>query len=148
MCIVQQHDTSESGFRFNIHDVFSRTYIVYMTISVSRRLNILCIKLKIREFFITKLITHLYARVGILLVCGKHFYGRIIPLREEAWDIKLLQLRLKQDIHESERSCICMSEVMYMYVRGIDFAFVSTILRLDFETVPIVSYVQFVFDFS
>ena len=118
MCIVQQHETSEPGFRFNIQDVFSRTYIVYMSTSVSRRLNILCIKLKIREFFITKLITHLDARVRILLVCGKHLHGRTIPLREEAWDIKLLQLRLKQAIHESERSCICMSEVMYMYVRG------------------------------
>jgi hypothetical protein len=41
---------------------------------------------------------------------------------------------------ESERSCICVQGVMYMSARGIDFASVSTIFRLDFGPVPKLSY--------
>ena len=94
-----------------------------MSISVSRRLNILCIKLKIREFFITKLITHLYARVRMWkTLTWTHHTAKRGGLRH-----KITLARLKQAIHESERSCICMSVVMYMYVRGIDFVSVSTI---------------------
>ena len=44
--------------------------------------------------------------------------GKTLAWTLHTEDLKLLQLRLKQAIHESERSCICMSEVMYMYVRG------------------------------
>ena len=44
-----------------------------MTTSVSRRLNILCIKFKIISFFIIRLFGSFYVRVGILLTCGKGF---------------------------------------------------------------------------
>jgi len=51
-----------------------------MTPSVSRRLNILCIGIKIIAFFIMTVFTQLYARVGILLTCKKHLNDRIISL--------------------------------------------------------------------
>jgi hypothetical protein len=56
------------------HRLFSRTHFIYMTTSVSLRLNILCIMFKIIVVFI---IMMLYVRVGILLACGKHLQDLI-----------------------------------------------------------------------
>jgi hypothetical protein len=45
-----------------------------MTISVPRRLYILCVKYKIKDvFFTTTLLTQLYVKFGILVTCGKYF---------------------------------------------------------------------------
>jgi hypothetical protein len=34
------------------------------------------------------MLTQLYAKVGILLTCGKYLHDRMISLREEAWVYK------------------------------------------------------------
>jgi hypothetical protein len=49
-------------------------------------LHILCITFKIKAFFIIKLFTLLYVRVGILLKRGKQLNDRIISLRGKALD--------------------------------------------------------------
>jgi hypothetical protein len=48
---------------------FNRTNIIQMAISVSQRINILCIMFKIIVFFLIALFARLYVRVGILLTC-------------------------------------------------------------------------------
>ena len=65
---------------FQILHRFRRT-ILYMTASVSWRLNILCIKFKIGAFFLTTLLIQSYVRIDILLTCGKHLHDCIISLR-------------------------------------------------------------------
>ena len=41
-------------------------------------------------FITTTLLAWLYARVDILLACGKHLHDRIISLREDVWSTKLI----------------------------------------------------------
>jgi hypothetical protein len=65
---------------FQILHRFRRT-ILYMTASVSWRLNILCIKFKIGAFFLTTLLIQSYVWIDILLTCGKHLHDCIISLR-------------------------------------------------------------------
>ena len=89
----------------------SRTNIIHMTTSVSRRLNILYIKFKIIVFFIITLLTMLYVRVGILLTSRKHLYDPIISLRWKVWVHKtsLTPLRfIAVQSQESDQSCICV----------------------------------------
>jgi hypothetical protein len=62
-------------------------------------------------------------RVNILLPCTKHLYDCIIILRGEVWVYKtsltlLLYIEVAAPSQESQRSCICVSEVMYMCARG------------------------------
>jgi len=61
--------------------LFNRTNIIQMTTSVSQRLNILCLIIKIiAGLFATTLFVLLYARVGIIFTCGKHLHDSIISL--------------------------------------------------------------------
>ena len=59
-----------------------------MTISVSRRLYILCIMFKPTAFFIITPFSLLYMKIGIFLKCGNYLHDRIISVRVEAWPIK------------------------------------------------------------
>ena len=53
--------------------LFNITNIIHMITSVSRRLNILCIMLKIIALVIYNAARPIiYVKVGILLACGKH----------------------------------------------------------------------------
>ena len=91
-------------------------------------------------FFKITQVASLYARVGILLTCGRHLHDHIIVLRPEVfWVHKtILTLLLFTEVHalslESERSCICVSEVS-----------ISTILIFCFEIVPTVVFYCFSF---
>jgi hypothetical protein len=58
--------------------LFNRINIMYMTTSLSRRLNILCIM-----FFIIIQFSRSYTMVGILLPCVKHSHNHIILLKGE-----------------------------------------------------------------
>ena len=80
-------------------------------------------------FFIMALLTWLYARVDILLTCGKHLHDRIISLRGDVWDHKIsltppLFIEVPVPIQEHERSCIC--------VLGVSIFPLSMILIFDF----------------
>jgi len=108
--------------------LFNTTNIMHMPISVSRRLNILCIMFKIVAFFIIMLFTWLYVLVVILLTCGKHLHARIISLIGEVWAHKIslsppFFIDVPVPSQESERSCIC--------VLGVSILPLSTILRFD-----------------
>jgi hypothetical protein len=61
----------------------------------------------------------MYVKVGILLICGKHFHNHIISLRWEVFVHKTsltlpLFIEVSLPRQENEQSCIC--------VMGIDFA--------------------------
>ena len=79
-----------------------------------------------KMFFKITQVASLYARVGILLTCGRHLHDHIIVLRPEVfWVHKtILTLLLYTEVHalslESERSCICVS--------GVSISPISTIL--------------------
>jgi len=91
-----------------------------------------------KMFFKITQVASLYARVGILLTCGRHLHDHIIVLRPEVfWVHKtILTLLLFTEVHvlrlESERSCICVS--------GVSISPISTILIFCFEIVPTVWY--------
>ena len=106
-----------------------------MTTSVSRRLNILCIMFKIIAFFIIKLFSRLYVRVGILLwkafTCPHHFTKR------------------EGFAHKTSLTPPLVIEVPvpsqgYLCARGIDLT-LSRILIFDIGIVPTMWH--FVFDF-
>ena len=60
--------------------------------SVSRRLILFCITIKIRTFFIIICSEHtqLYVRIDILFTHGRHLHGHIISLRNESWTHKII----------------------------------------------------------
>ena len=100
---------------FQILHRFRRT-ILYMTASVSWRLNILCIKFKIGAFFLTTLLIQSYVRIDILLTCGKHLHDCIISLRGDVWDHKIsltppLFIEVPVPSQDNDMSCICVLEV-------------------------------------
>jgi hypothetical protein len=77
-----------------------------MTTSVSRRLNILII-----AFFIKRLFTQLYVRVGILLTRGKYLHVCIVSIKWDVCDHKTsltppLFIEVLVAIQESEWSCL------------------------------------------
>jgi hypothetical protein len=74
------------------------------------------------------LFTLLYVKVDSLLTYGKCLHDCIISIRREIWAHEVLV-----PCQECEQSCICVLEVMYLCVRGIEFA-----SFYDFETVPII----------
>ena len=108
--------------------------------TVSRRLNIQCIKFKIRAFFITTLFARLYMMVGILLTCIKHLHDHNISLRGEGQEHKTsltlpLFIEVPVPSQESEQSCICvLGEYILPHV---------AIVLLDFGTVPSAWYIVF-----
>jgi len=57
--------------------------IIHVIVSMSRILNILCIKFKIRAVSITILMTRLFVRVCILLACRKHLNDCMISIAGE-----------------------------------------------------------------
>lgn len=67
-------------------------YYLVRTISLSRRINISCMKFKsrTRAFFTTSLLTHLYVIVAILLTRRKQFFDRITSIRVDVWARKLV----------------------------------------------------------
>ena len=83
------------------------------------------------------LFTPLYVSGDISLTLGKHLHDHIISLRVEFWTHKAnlippLFIEVPVPSQESERSCICVSEVLIVPL--------STILIFDFGTVLIVWY--------
>ena len=90
---------------------------------VTKMEYIMYIMFKIILFFLITLFFRIYVSVNIFLTCGKYLHDRIISLRREILAhktslppppfIEVLVLS-----HESERSCICVLEVMYLCVRG------------------------------
>ena len=65
------------------HRVSCCQCIIHMTMSVSRRINMLCIKFKnnAKRTLQQRYSVLLYMGCGILLAYGKHLHGRIISLR-------------------------------------------------------------------
>jgi hypothetical protein len=63
-----------------------------MTISVSWRLNILCIMFTILAFCITTLLFHSYVKVCISFTCRKYLLDRIILLIGIVWSHKTYNL--------------------------------------------------------
>ena len=71
-------------------------------------------------FLIIMLSTLLYARVGNLLTCRKHLYDLIIPLSREDWTCNYsLTPSLFNEVPVSDQE---RDQVIYLFVRGIDFA--------------------------
>ena len=83
-----------------------------MTISMTRRFNILCIMFKIIAFFILTLFAQLYMKVDTCGIWGKHLHDRIISLRGKVLWIHETSLApplfFEVPRQESERSCICV----------------------------------------
>ena len=108
--------------------------------TVSRRLNIECIKFKIRAFFRTTLFARLYMMVGILLTCIKDLHDRIISLRVKGQEHKTSLtlppfIEVSVPSQESEQSRICvLREYILPHV---------AIVLLDFGTVPSAWYIVF-----
>ena len=70
---------------------------------------------KIRAFFITALLTHLFVMLGILPTC-KHLHDSIISLIMEVWAHKTtltlpIFIEVPVPSYKSELSCICVLEV-------------------------------------
>ena len=111
-----------------------------MTTSVSRRLNIVCIMISIIAFFVIKLLSWLYVRVGILLTCD-----RIISLIGEVWVHKTTlapPLCYRIAVFQTgniEWSCVCLLEKSVLPL--------STILIFDFGIVPTVWYFCYSFHY-
>jgi hypothetical protein len=65
------------------HRVSCCQCIIHMTMSASRRINMLCIKFKnnVKRTLQQRYSVHLNVGCGILLTYGKHLHGRIISLR-------------------------------------------------------------------
>ena len=90
-------------------------------------------------------------KTKLKVTCGKflHFTKRgcVGPYH---YCVKPLPLFIAVSVptHASERSCICVLEVMYLCVRGMDSVSVSTIVRLYFGTVPTVWYFFFLLYFG
>ena len=61
--------------------LFNITDLIYMKTSVSSRLNIVCVMLKIITLFTVTLFAHLSVRIAILFTCGNNLHDRIISLR-------------------------------------------------------------------
>jgi len=95
-----------------------------MTTFVPRRLNILCIMFNIITFFIITLFARLNARLAFYSEEGGWAHKTSITLP--------LFIEVPVPSQESERSCIC--------VLGVSILPLSTILLLDFRTVPTVLY--------
>jgi hypothetical protein len=75
----------------------------------------------------TTLLTQLCVKVGILLTRAKHLHDRITSIRRDIWTNKTnlttpLIIVVYVPSQVIEPSCICVLEVMYMCVRGINFA--------------------------
>ena len=94
----------------------------------SRRLNILCIALKIIALFIITL------RVGILLTCRKHLHDRIVSLRGGIWTQKKPRFLLK---------CLYHVRVMYVCASFYDFDIwiVPTVTGIKLMFVTLVTYI-------
>jgi hypothetical protein len=95
--------------------LFNRTNIIYMTTSVSWRLNIshVYIVFNIIAFFIIKLFNRLLCvRVGILLACGKYLHDHTISLRGEVSAHKINLTPPVFMARQGERSCI---SVLFIY---------------------------------
>ena len=111
-----------------------------MTTSVSRRLNIVCIMISIIAFFVIKLFSWLYVRVGILLTCD-----RIISLIGEVWVHKTTSappLCYRIAVFQTgniEWSCVCLLEKSVLPL--------STIFIFDFGIVPTVWYFCYSFHY-
>jgi len=95
--------------------------ILYMYIwktSISWRLNILCIMLKIMTFFVIKLFARLYVRVDILLSRVQHLHDRIISIRGEVFTHKTTltppkNVPSQESIHQ--RFCYCFLELFQLW---------------------------------
>jgi len=79
-------------------------------------------------------------RIDILVTCGKHLHDHIISLRGKVWAhktslIQPLFIIVPVPRQEREQSCIC--------VLGVPILPTSTILPLDFGTIPTVQYFWF-----
>ena len=90
---------------------------------------------KIIAFFIIKLTTQLYVRVGILHTCGKHVHGRIMSLRgglahKTTLTLPPFVIEVPVPSEKKERPCNC--------VLGASILPISTILLLEFGNVPTV----------
>ena len=136
------YPTSKKSFimRLTLKMVSNVTSLSSAMTTVSRRLNIQCIKFKIRAFFITTLFARLYMMVGILLTCIKHLHDHNISLRGEGQEYKTsltlpLFIEVPVPSQESEQSCICvLGEYILPHV---------AIVLLDFGIVPSAWYIVF-----
>ena len=98
-----------------------------MTISVSRKLNVLYIMFMIIPFFIKTPFALLYVSVVFLLTYGKHLHDHIISVRGKIWVQKTSlspphNIEIPVPSQESEGSCICVFAVSILPL--------STILEL------------------
>ena len=109
--------------------VFNRTYIIHMTTSVSRRLNVLCITFK--DFCLQKLCSPRYVKVCILLTFGKHLYDRILSLSVWVWARRTIPHSIEIPVQSQKWSIKC--------VMNIDS--ISVIFLLYFRTLPTVLYI-------
>ena len=124
-----------SKYNFTIIKLKCQNKYKNKAISASRRINILhvCIKFKIRtpHFLQCHLPSYEYLRIGFILTCGKHLLDSIISLKGGVWAQKKTKFNLTIFYwNASERPG--KWAVMYMCVRGMNFAFVFMIYRFDF----------------
>ena len=99
---------------YSTEAIFNRTNSRHMTTSVSQRLHILYIMLKIIASFVITLFDWSYVRINILITCGRHCHDRIISLRGEIWAKKKIY-----EPHNISLKCLCQTRK----VRGHVFVF-------------------------
>ena len=125
--------------------VFNRT-MLYDNIYVTK-IKYVCIKFKIRAFFITPMTQFGLCDLSFYLTCGKHLYHRIISLRGVGYWSIILQCSLTTPLTSKEIRVITKlpnSEqwkwaIIYMFVRVLILR-LSTILGLDCGPVPTVCH--------
>jgi len=118
--------------------LFNRTFILHMTTSESRRLNILCRMFNIIASFIITMFVWLYICEGWHFThMWKHLHDHIISLRGGVWAHKTslsppLCIEVPVQRQESKQLCIC--------VFGISILPLSTISIFYFGIVPTVIF--------